>query len=932
MNETWLRKGDTSKISEIKELGYNIQHVSRPGRGGGVAVAFKKNMYLTKCKKDSYKSFEHIECTLKSSSSEFLRIICIYRPGTGLHSKVSEFCEDFDDYLNNIMKKHGKILIAGDFNIHLEDANHPDTVRFLSVINQHSLKQHVNEPTHIGGGTIDLVLTRDLINERLDIGDIQVFITNSSSDHFLIKFPCRFIHSKITEKRKVSGRKVGDINLENFKHDLMTSDLNDSNKFINVDHATNLYNCELSRLLNKHAPLIEFQIREGQPDWLDTQCQKAKKHRRKCERLNKKENTEASRIAYATACKQAATVISLCRDAYYKDKLSLCKNDKKKTYSLVNHLMDKSTCSNAFPRNKEESVIAKEMKNHFHNKVQDIYSEIENSDSSGSPTRLPSFNGQNLHQFKCVDDQMLISVIGELSKKECELDPIPLKLLLKCLPELRKILLFIINVSLTEGHFPCILKEALIRPRVKDINGDLDNLNNYRPISNLPFLSKLLEKCVQKQLCSHLDKNNLHAEFQSGYRTNHSCETATLAMYNDLLCLTDAKSKVIILLLDLSAAFDTVCHKLLLGKLSENYGVSGSVLKWFASYLKDRSFFVKVMNSRSGQCFLRIGVPQGSILGPILFILYTKELEVIAKRHGFKIHLYADDTQIYIEFNPLYDDYNDIENRIIKCFEEISLWMNQNKLKLNASKTKAMAVSSRYDLETDESSLISIKLSTSETIECSYIVKSLGIYFDQHLTFDHQISDVVKICNMNLRNLWIIGSKLSFDLKKQLIHCLIFSKMDYCNGLYYKLPAYQLKRLQKLQNSCVRFLYGNRIKKFDRITPFLKEAHFLPVKERINFKIGLMIFKSINNVVPNYLKESIIMKGQLNISLRNENDYFLLESPAIPHLNQTDRGVFHAAPKIWNSLPYELRSLNDVNMFKKNLKTYLFNVAFNENG
>ena len=174
-----------------------------------------------------------------------------------------------------------------------------------------------------------------------------------------------------------------------------------------------------------------------------------------------------------------------------------------------------------------------------------------------------------------------------------------------------------------------------------------------------------------------------------------------------------------------------------------------------------------------------------------------------------------------------------IESKIISCFEDIKRWMCENRLKLNPKKTEALVVQSRNYFDPNLNSIKSVNLSSSEEIQCSETVKSLGVWFDNYLTFDSHISRVIQTCNMNLRNLWVIGSKLSFALKKQLVHCLLFSKIDYCNGLLYNLPAFQIKRLQKLQNSCTRFLFGKRIKPFDRITPFLKEAHFLPVKQLV---------------------------------------------------------------------------------------------------
>ena len=325
-----------------------------------------------------------------------------------------------------------------------------------------------------------------------------------------------------------------------------------------------------------------------------------------------------------------------------------------------------------------------------------IYSNLDEehkNEELSNPLVLDPSNTWNT--FIKISSADLKITLTELSKKECEEDPIPLSLFLQCFDELTPIILFIINNSLQTGIFPSALKKALVSPAIKDEGGDINSYKNYRPISNLPFLSKLIEKCVQRQLSNYLNVNNLHAENQSGYRANHSCETATLAIYNDLLCMTDTKNKVVLLLLDLSAAFDTVNHVLLITKLRERFGISGTALKWFQSYLHDRSFTVVMNGKRSSKCFLRIGVPQGSILGPILFILYTKELNDIAKKHGFYIHMYADDTQLYIEFNPLHVDLTNIEERIILCLSEIKQWMTINKLKLNSDKTEALIVQTR---------------------------------------------------------------------------------------------------------------------------------------------------------------------------------------------------------------------------------------------
>ena len=930
LTETWLKKGDSSKISEIKELGFNIQCKSRTGRGGGVAIVYKKNLKLTRQNSRTYGSFEHIESVVESSNQGLLRICCVYRSGTAGRANISDFCEDFDDYLGHLIHLPGKLIITGDFNIHMEDPQNTDTKRFQSVLFQHNLIQHVSESTHICDGILDLVLTRNNIADNINISNLQVVKTVTSSDHYFVGFTCTFPIEKNHDRVVVSGRCIKNIDLDNFKVDLMNSDLNNPALYIDASNAMEIYDRELAKALDNHAPLKEFKVKPDQDVWMNSECQKARCARRKLERDNRRMKTDESRNAWSCASKHAEAIINSTRDKYYKEQLEASRHDKKKTYSIVEHLMDRNLTKSLRPTNKSDDVVANEMCVFFKNKIEKIYADIENSpltlNDSDSNEEECRFRGQLLENFKPISEEELIATITELNKKECENDPIPLKLLLKCLDEVKSILLFIVNDSLATGVFPNSLKEALVRPAIKDQNGDCNEYKNYRPISNLTFVSKIIEKTVHNQLCVHLNTHKLHAQNQSGYRSDHSCETATLAVYNDLLCVSDAKNKVILLLLDLSAAFDTVCHERLVWKLKEQFGVAGNVLNWFSSYLSNRSFSVSIGKHKSERCFIRIGVPQGSILGPILFILYTKGLEKIARKHGFWIHLYADDTQLYIEFNPLFHDLTNIESKIIDCLEEIKNWMIQNKLKLNENKTETLIVQTRNNFQSW--SVDSISLSNSESIVPSNAVKSLGVLFDEYLTFESHISSVVQSCNIQLRNLRAVASKLDFDLKKQLIHCLVFSKLDYCNALLYGLPGCQQKRLQKVQNSCVRFLFGRRIRKWDSVKPYLKEAHFLPVKQRIDFKIALLTFKCINNIAPDYLKKCIKLKEQPTKLLRNDGDYFLLNVPPIPNYKRTDRSFSYASPNVWNSLPYHLRTCSNISLFKKQLKTFLFEQAF----
>ena len=231
------------------------------------------------------------------------------------------------------------------------------------------------------------------------------------------------------------------------------------------------------------------------------------------------------------------------------------------------------------------------------------------------------------------------------------------------------------------------MKIALITPLLKKILLDPETLKNFRPVSNLSYISKLIERVVAERLNYHLTSNNLHEVLQSAYEKFHSTETALLKVQNDLLMSIDADGGAILVLLDLSAAFDTIDHSVLLNRLSD-LGIHGAVLSWFKSYLTGRRQSVKIKGQRSSERDLPFGVPQGSVLGPILFTIYTIPLGNIARSHGLLYHLYADDNQLYLSFRPL--DPASLKcslDSVLKCVDEIKEWLSANFLKFNGDKT-----------------------------------------------------------------------------------------------------------------------------------------------------------------------------------------------------------------------------------------------------
>ncbi len=329
-------------------------------------------------------------------------------------------------------------------------------------------------------------------------------------------------------------------------------------------------------------------------------------------------------------------------------------------------------------------------------------------------------------------------IISHLKRSIFPNDSVSLCILKDCSDIVGPSILSIINSSLYNGIVPVCLKQAIIEPILKKGNLDGYDLSNYRPISKLPILSKILEKVVLRQPTTFLTKNNILDKFQSGFRCRHSTESALLRVVNDLLLISDAGNHAALILLDLSAAFDTIDHSILLNRLKHFVGVQGTVYTWFASYLEQRSFTVKLGNCFSYSAHSTSGVPQGSILGPVLFALYMLPLGRIFKKHGISYHLYADDTRIYL---PLRPTCNVSCVTLRRCLDEVKDWLADNLVQLNERKTEMFMIFGRTVLNKAESVILG-------PWAC-YIqdrVKNLGVIFDSSLKFDNQINTVVRNC------------------------------------------------------------------------------------------------------------------------------------------------------------------------------------------
>jgi len=314
--------------------------------------------------------------------------------------------------------------------------------------------------------------------------------------------------------------------------------------------------------------------------------------------------------------------------------------------------------------------------------------------SSTADAPPPSFSVAPLdcvfRNFRLLTTEDVVNAIRLLPDKQCMSDPLPTHLLKANVDVLAPFLVELFNRSLVHGFVPTTFKAAYVTPLLKKSDLEPDDVKSYRPISNLSVLSKLLERLVARQLIDYLTMFKLLPELQSAYRAHHSTETAVLmvGLLGDILSAVDSGDLAVLTLLDLSAAFDTVDHATLLRRLRVSYDLGGAIIDWFTSYLEGRTQYVRCGRNSSKILPVLFGVPQGSVLEPILFLLYTADLLRLIEIRNFHPHLFADDAQIYGFCRPGGTD--DLQGRLSDCVSDVASWKRSNRLQLNVAKTEVL--------------------------------------------------------------------------------------------------------------------------------------------------------------------------------------------------------------------------------------------------
>ena len=913
IQETWLSSESNLITSIIKQAGFNIAHVFRSDkRGAGVAIIWKERLQsvvqLCKIKVKSYTSFQY-QCMIFNVKPKLL-IISIYRLQ---EIPFAQFLVDLEDLMSNHFSNSYSFILVGDFNTHFEKTELRDNILLSDLMSSFGLSQLVTGPTHKAGHTLDLVYLNDF-EVQTDVSTPMDFCVG---DHFPVYLELHNVKNCINlSTNRKSFRNLSGINLVEFASDLCSQ----LNSLHGLDFPTHYHRFSsiTNETLSRHAPLKTKTVSAKKPvPWQDSEYRSERALRRKYERVWKKSVVQhgtrsgPERDLYVQQRKKCANLATSKRSQYYSKLIQNTDGDQGSLYKIVSNVLDKNKSTVTLPQCDNKPVeLANRFNAFYTDKVQNIRDKIPTIDSTAilEDTRN-QFAGVCLEAFSPITVEELKKLIQGKAVKTAYNDILPRPLMRKLLDTLLPYICDLINVSLTTGCMEGV-KEATIVPLLKKAGLDPEVLKNYRPVSDIVLISKLIETVVLDQFNKHTSRNDLQCKFQHGYKKFHNTETLLLRVVNDILIGFDSKTGTILLLLDLSAAFDTVDIDKLLNILETDFGITGIALKWFNSFLTNRKQRVRIQDSLSDCLDVIFGVPQGSVLGPVLFNLYAQSLYKVISAAGFNTSGYADDSNARLTF-ALTFQHTVVTQQLPSLMEKITQWMNHFFLKINPDKTEIILF-----IPQSLSLLPTINgtfFNNGTCIRFSNTATNLGVKLDKFLTFEPYINSTVALCYKQLKDISSIRHLISVKQTEMLVHSVISSRLDYCNSLLYGLNKSVIEKFQKVQNAAARVVL--KLRKRDPIRQEMAKLHWLRVSDRILFKIIVLTFKCIHDMAPVELKSLITFRNIDNCTL----NLVFLDSI---HGRRTFK---YAAPRLWNSLPIEIRKITVLSNFKSKLKHLLFN-------
>lgn len=879
-------------LGEISIDGYNLYLCYSNSRyTGGVAV------YVSKMLKSEFSNILAIENKLWilvvkiRIQNAIWNIVTLYRsPGM----IVSDFVSSLENFLENNMKFGENQVVCGDFNIDY-NAETNDKGKINALIKDFGLKQMVNEHTRITNSSktiIDYVLVDHftsvsvLVNKNWNISDHETL---------WIKLRCKSENLKLANQFSYIC-----YNKEILFDELAKNNFNSLDNIDDINIISNVFVEKIQEALSKLSKTVT--VKPNTVEWFNEELLRQKEEKIRLyntfhlsEYNNEKwKEYKKYRNKYKKECNRV-------RDTYIENKINEKGNNQKAMWKAIKRYVlkkEKREINEVVINNTKiinEIDIANKLNEFFIDSISKLNDDIPIVRYNDNIRYL-----QNEFKFSQIDSGKLENIIKNISQKS-DLMGLNTRIILDCKDIIFPILLKIVNGSLNEGKFPHLWKLSTIIPVEKIVNCKL--AENMRPINTLPLYEKILEKVVCSQLEEHIMNNNIINEMQSGFRKGYSTETALNWIITEWKKFVDSGKKVLAVFLDLKRAFETVDRNILLNKMIK-YGIRNKELSWFKNFLIGRTQCTKVNKSISDATQIHIGVPQGSILGVILFLLYINDISTAL--NYCKVSLFADDTLIYI----VGDDIGDCERKMNIDLDNLFNWLNMNKLKLNVSKTKCMVIGYTSMLMNPH-----IKINNDE-IECVKSIKYLGVIIDSKLNFNEHCDYVCKKIAKKLAFLGRIRSKVSKACAINIYNTIILPHFNYCSTILFLCNQQQLQRLQILQNRGMRIILKCGIR--THIRDMLNKLKWMNIRNCLTYNALVLIFKLKNNLLPSYMQRHIDYVGGYYY-LRNRGDFRL----PLYRKTSTQNSLLYKGTQVFNNLPSNIKNELRLSIFKKKIKEHL---------
>nr|CAI5840107.1 unnamed protein product [Callosobruchus analis] len=763
----------------------------------------------------------------------------------------------------------------------------------------YGLMQVISEPTRItetSSTLIDIIFVSN-VEKCIAKGTINA---DTISDHFLVycEISCDY---KKTEKY-VTYRDFKNFSLDLFLCGLHSIPWENILIYRDIETKVEFLTKNIIGLFDIHCPTKTARVTKARAPWISQNTKLLFKERNRALQKFRSNKTSSNWNEYKVLRNFALSSLRNEKSAYLRHLHNL--SNSSSFYKTLKYMHVQV--------NSKSAEIPKHLKNPH--KVNDYFtSTFQNSDLECSDSiffyRTNKFQESCSFSLTTVDLGTVLNVITNIKSNAGGVDGVTLQMLKLCFPVIGKWILHIINICLERGYFPSCWKVAVVTPLPKVHNPK--SLNDLRPISLLPVLSKVLERIVYLQICDYLNRHNIIPVHQSGFQKNLSSTTALAYLADTIITAIDKNNMSLLVLLDFTKAFDTLNHKLLVAKCCY-YGFDDTSCKFIKSYLSGRKQKVVIEDQSSLLNNIKSGVPQGSVLGPLLFLLYTSD--IVNQVQYSHLQLFADDTQISHTFSAT--QYLIAEQNINNDLNNIKEYCQSHNLRLNPSKCNALLFGNKSKRQSLKNRLnVQVNGESIPFIDCA---RNLGLHFDENLRFERHVQMVLKGCYATLRLLYANRDILDKTIRKKLCESLVMSKINYALAVYYPcLTTQNTRRLQIMQNTCSRLI--NNLRKFDHISHTLYEMKWLNVKNLYKYSCLSLTHKVVTSSFPRYLKQKLTTRSSVHdVPVRNTS---LLTMPL--HRTATfTRSFTYNSVSHYNRLHEDIKKL-PYRSFKRRLKSVL---------